>query len=71
MEAYGDIQKTSDLLDDDLRAQIANVFGKLTEDLESVVYLWLSTQSGLDTCGATDYRMGLSMSSVSLSSRSR
>ncbi len=36
MEAYGDIQKTSDLLDDDLRAQIANVFGKLTEDLEIV-----------------------------------
>lgn len=36
MEAYADIPKTSDLLDDELRAQIKNVFGKLTEDLEIV-----------------------------------
>lgn len=36
MEAYADISRTSALLDDELRAQIKNVFGKLTEDLEIV-----------------------------------
>lgn len=36
MDNYGDIPKKSELLDDDLRAQIQNVFGKLTEDLEIV-----------------------------------
>ena len=36
MEAYADISRTSALLDDELRAQIKNVFSKLTENLEIV-----------------------------------
>lgn len=44
MEAYADISRTSDLLDDDLRAQIAGVFGKLTEDLEIVAIVDLGEE---------------------------